>query len=160
MHQKITTPSKCPEILTNGNTRNGWLFFGNVSSFQIWQFLMLFWVSMLEFEGNNSNKTLNSLNFKGLIPIIPINLLLIEKKKTCCFTTKSISRDRPKPRRWWCPKLFWWKNVRVWGSENARESEMQVFSDVFLKKIKKAHVPKKITSKWYTHLNNSSWGYI
>lgn len=39
---------------------------------------------------------------------------------------------------------------------------MQVFSDVFLKKIKKAHVPKKITSKWYTHLNlnNSSWGYI
>lgn len=26
-------------------------------------------------------KTLNSLNFKGLIPIIPINLLLIEKKK-------------------------------------------------------------------------------
>lgn len=40
---------------------------------------------MLEFEGNNSNKTLNSLNFKGLIPIIPINLLLIEKKKNVLF---------------------------------------------------------------------------
>ena len=36
---------------------------------------------MLEFEfGIIRMKTLNSLNFKGLIPIIPINLLLIENK--------------------------------------------------------------------------------